>query len=263
MTKELKEKLSFINGNNQDATEKMLQILALPDEMFDAAYPSIKENIPTIYSNQAMQKEILNFLMENSSINIDEEMEIIEEIISDIKEEDELSDNKKELLELIIRKSAEATLDFMKNPRERISVKIQLLNEKAIIPKYAHSSDAGADVFIYEDVEIPPHKTIIIPTGFKIAIPLGYEIQIRPRSGLSAKTPLRIPNAPSTIDCDYRGEIGIIIENTGDTTQNLKAGDKIAQLLIAPTPMIKWENVNELDETERGSGGFGSTDKKS
>ena len=263
MNRELKEKLSFINGDNQDATEKMLQILSLPDDIFDAAYPDIKESIPSIYQNQGIQKEILTVLMENPDFDIDEEITAIEEMIGEIWKEDSLSDNKKEMLELIIRDSTEMAFDFAKNPRERIPVKIQLIHENAKVPVYAHNSDAGADIYLPEDVTIPPHKTVIVKTGFKIAVPLGYEVQVRPRSGLSAKTPLRVANAPGTIDANYRGEVGVIIENTGNLTQNLKAGDKIAQLLIAPTPMIKWEQVDELNETDRGSGGFGSTDKKS
>ena len=201
--------------------------------------------------------------MQNPDFNLEEEIEAIEEMIEEIKQEDELSDSKKELLEIVIRSSSKVALDLAKNPRERIPVRIQILNDKVKIPEYAHSSDAGADIYLYEDIEIPPHKTIIIPTGFKVAIPAGYEIQIRPRSGLSAKTPLRIANSVGTIDSEYRGEVGIIMENTGNLTQKLNAGDKIAQMVISPIPMIQWKKVEELDETDRGAGGFGSTDKKS
>jgi dUTP pyrophosphatase len=153
------------------------------------------------------------------------------------------------------------TFDLAQNPRERIGVKIQLINEDAKLPEYAHDSDAGADIFAVEETVIPPHQTAIIKTGIKVAIPAGYEIQIRPRSGLSFKTPLRIANAPGTIDANYRGEVGVIMTNTGNLTQTIAKHDKIAQMVIAPVPMITWETVDSLDETDRGEGGFGSTDK--
>ena len=104
----------------------------------------------------------------------------------------------------------------------------------------------------------------IVKTGIAVAIPAGYEIQIRPRSGLSLKSKLRIANAPGTIDTEYRGEIGIIMTNTGDVPYVIDKGMKIAQMVIAPTPMIKWNEVTTVEElgtTDRGADGFGSTDK--
>ena len=220
----------------------------------------IKDSITKAYDNAAVQKEVLNIIATNPEFDIEEEKRNIDSIIEEIKEEEDLSDKKKELLGLIIKESTSTLFDLALNPRERIGVKIQLINPDAQIPKYAHDSDAGADIFAVEEVSLPPHTTKVIPTGIKIAIPAGYEIQIRPRSGLSLKTPLRVANAPGTIDANYRGEVGVIIENTGNLTQVIKKGDKIAQMLIAPTPMIRWEQVETLDETDRGGNGFGSTD---
>ena len=119
-----------------------------------------------------------------------------------------------------------------------------------------------ADIFAAEEIIIKPNETQMVRTGIQVAIPVGYEIQIRPRSGLSFKTGLRIANTPGTIDSDYRGEVGVIMTNIGKTDETIKVGDKIAQMVISPVPMIKWVETDVLSETERGEGGFGSTDKK-
>ncbi len=261
MTDKIKNNLTSLVGGNKDTLDQLLLILNLPDDVFDSAFDEIKDSIAKAYDNAAVQKEVLNIIATNPEFDIEEEKRNIDSIIEEIKEEEDLSDKKKELLGLIIKESTSTLFDLALNPRERIGVKIQLINPDAQIPKYAHDSDAGADIFAVEEVSLPPHTTKVIPTGIKIAIPAGYEIQIRPRSGLSLKTPLRVANAPGTIDANYRGEVGVIIENTGNLTQVIKKGDKIAQMLIAPTPMIRWEQVETLDETDRGEGGFGSTDK--
>jgi dUTP pyrophosphatase len=114
-------------------------------------------------------------------------------------------------------------------------------------------------VFANETVTLNGGDTVIVKTGIKVAIPIGYEIQIRPRSGLSYKTGLRVANAPGTIDSDYRGEVGVIMYNTSDENITIFKGDKIAQMVLSEVPMIKWNEVESLDETERGEGGFGST----
>ena len=98
-----------------------------------------------------------------------------------------------------------------------------------------------------------------VPTGIRIAMPFDMEAQVRPRSGMSHKTKLRIANAPGTIDSDYRGEVGIIIDNIGNLSIKIEKGQKIAQLILAEVPMAKFVEVDSLDETERGNNGFGST----
>lgn len=132
------------------------------------------------------------------------------------------------------------------------------------LPVYAHEGDAGCDVYAQADMLIYPSETKMIPTGLFVAIPQGFEIQVRPRSGMSAKTKIRVANAPGTIDHQYRGEVMILVDHIGDEPYAIKAGDRVAQLVIAPVWNIKWNSVSsreELGQTARGTGGFGSTGK--
>lgn len=101
----------------------------------------------------------------------------------------------------------------------------------------------------------------LIHTGVRVALPVGYEAQVRPRSGLALKHGIILPNSPGTIDADYRGEIGVILMNLGDEPYEVKCGDRIAQMVVAPVCQVKFEEADELDETARGEGGFGSSGK--
>ena len=128
-------------------------------------------------------------------------------------------------------------------------------------PTPATADAAGADVCaaVDEDVIIEPGGRALIPTGFKLAIPKGFEGQVRPRSGLALRDGLMVPNAPGTIDADYRGELKVILLNAGDAPFVVRRGDRVAQLVIAPVPIVRFEEVDDLDETPRGEGGFGHT----
>lgn len=255
------EKIFKENIQSTDVIEQLFTILNLPDEQFDVIYPDFSNSIQKSFQSNVLKKQMLEQLEITPITELDKEINEMNKVIEEIRNDDTLSDRRKELLILILNGSKELMLNVIQNPREIVDVKIQKIHENAILPTYAHNTDAGADIYSIEDVEIPPHTTTIVKTGLKVAIPIGYEIQIRPRSGMSLKTTLRVANAPGTIDSEYRGEIGVIIENIGDITTKISRGDKIAQMLIAPTPMIKWIEVNELDETSRGEGGYGSTDK--
>ena len=131
------------------------------------------------------------------------------------------------------------------------------------LPLRMSAAAAGYDLFanIKYNVIIKKGEHVLVPTGISIALPFGYEGQIRPRSGLANKHGITILNSPGTIDADYRGEIGVILINHGNTDYVVKRGDRIAQLVIAKVEMVEFEEVNELPESERGSGGYGSTDK--
>ena len=136
--------------------------------------------------------------------------------------------------------------------------------EGVLVPAYKTSGAAGADVCAYLDkpVTIKKGTRAMIPTGLFCAIPDGYEIQVRPRSGLAAKNGVTVLNAPGTIDSDYRGEICVILINLGDEDFTVQNGDRIAQLVVAPVTQGIFVRAEQLDETERGAGGFGSTGVK-
>ena len=112
------------------------------------------------------------------------------------------------------------------------------------------------------DLPLPPGKRAMIETGIAIALPAGFEAQVRPRSGLAAKNGVTVLNSPGTIDADYRGEIKVILINHGDAAFEIERGMRIAQLVVAPVTQVAWQAVDDLDETARGSGGFGSTGTK-
>lgn len=144
--------------------------------------------------------------------------------------------------------------------REEIKVKIKTSDTERI-PRYATIGSSGADVIAFPDspIELLPFERTLVPTGIWIEIPEGYEIQIRPRSGISSKYGITLPNTPATIDSDYRGEIKVPLINLSKETFIIKQGMKIAQMILSKTEKINWELVTDLSETSRNSGGFGHT----
>lgn len=139
--------------------------------------------------------------------------------------------------------------------------RITRLRGVAVLPKYATTHAAGMDLAacVDEPIVIPPHGRVIVPTGLAIALPLGYEAQIRGRSGMAAKFGVMPANGIGTIDADYRGEVGVILLNTSDEPFTVEPGMRIAQMVVARYESVQWHEVDALDETERGGGGYGST----
>lgn len=138
-------------------------------------------------------------------------------------------------------------------------IKIQKLHELAIVPCYAHSGDAGLDLFAIKKQEILPGEVELVRTGIAIALPDGYEAQIRPRSGLALNHGISVLNSPGTIDTGYRGEIGVILINHGKQKFSIVPGMKIAQMVITAFVRIETEVVADLNSTSRAKKGFGST----
>lgn len=127
------------------------------------------------------------------------------------------------------------------------------------LPAYATPGAAGMDLLAARDMVIPPGGRALVPTGLAIALPEGFEMQVRPRSGLALKHGVTVLNAPGTVDSDYRGEVGVILLNTGAEPFVIARGERIAQAVFAPVTQAVWEEVVVLPETQRGAGGFGST----
>ena len=163
-----------------------------------------------------------------------------------------------------------------------MKISIEKCHPDAVLPTYAHDGDAGMDLYAVENTVIDPGQTALVRTGLKMAIPYGYEVQIRPRSGISYKTLLRIPNAPGTIDCGYRDEVCVIMHNASDThhhdaggpftvndkgckhgTYKIHKGDRIAQMVVAKVEYAELETVDDVTAIgDNRGGGFGSTGTK-
>lgn len=143
------------------------------------------------------------------------------------------------------------------------SIRIKRLHPSAQLPIYTHGplEDAGMDLRAVESIDLPVGKPVLVPTGLAIELPPGFEAQIRPRSGLALKHAITVPNAPATIDPGYRGEVRVILLNLGPETFRVEAGDRIAQMVIAKYEAVEWLE-EELSETVRGAGGFGSSGVK-
>lgn len=146
-------------------------------------------------------------------------------------------------------------------------MKVKIVNKSSYsLPKYETSASAGMDLKanIGEPIELAPLQRAMVPTGLFIELPVGYEAQVRPRSGLAAKHGISVLNAPGTIDADYRGEIKVILANLSNEPFAINPGERIAQMVVAKHERVDWvevESVEQLEESERGAGGFGSTGK--
>lgn len=152
-----------------------------------------------------------------------------------------------------------------------MKLKVKKLQKDAIIPKYQTAGAAGFDLHaamestnvdgqtVYNQIYIPSGESKIVPTGLSVEVPEGYELQVRSRSGLASKNKVTVLNSPGTVDSDYRGPLGVILYNGGPTAFWISHGDRIAQGVIAPVVQVDFEEAEELSDTVRGSGGFGST----
>lgn len=260
--------MSIVMDNLKEAFPNMVEkfkpfeeILNEDDEKFDKIYPTFKQKVVNLLQDKETEKFILDTVKTAPHQNIEDEYKALNALYQEIDEDESLSENKKDLLRTIFKMTTEKGLSYISNPRERVPVKILKVYDDVILPKYAHDTDAGADIYSYDDVIVQPGETKLIHTGLKMEFPAGYEVQIRNRSGNSLKTKIRIANAPATIDSSYRGEIGIIIDNIGKEPFHIEKGFKLAQMLIAPTPMMEFTVVDELSTTDRGEKGYGSTDR--
>ena len=143
-----------------------------------------------------------------------------------------------------------------------MQLKVKRLNPAAVLPSYARAGDAGLDLFASEPATIAPGASALVGTGIAIELPPGTEAQVRPRSGLALKHAITVLNTPGTIDEGYRGEVGVILINHGHTPFAIEAGMKIAQLVVSPRIHVEVSEVDALQDSERGTGGFGSTGLK-
>lgn len=268
--------------------EELGAILSLDDENFNLIASAFIMNLERAINN-INDKMLLIQGMNAMGYKAEDVVVAYSSICSEIDEQlaSTIPANKRDFIKRVLGIITNAIADTEGIAKKIIQIPIELTNKDAKIPTYAHIGDAGCDVYAIEDITIIPGETKIIPTGIKVAVPEGFEVQVRPRSGLSSKTKFRIANAPGTIDSSFRGELGIIIENIEPPIKNIDysfnedgsihinsilhgsnftigKGERIAQLVLNEVPKIAFYKVENIEEyvgtTERGIGGFGSTD---
>lgn len=240
------------------------QIMSLTDEETENFIKNYNSFLDAMLSNQELINDVKKQMRMQgmTSKDITQEKEALLITIDKASKETNLTDAQKELL----KKLGDIIFEIYNKVLQQgnrlcITVPIELCHPDAKVPTYAHPYDAGFDFYLIENIELQPGETKIVRTGIKMAIPSGYELQIRPRSGTSLKTKLRLANAPGTIDCGYADEIGIIAENIGNEPLTFEKGDRIAQGVFSEPPKGEFNVVEDIMSVVGANrqGGFGST----
>ena len=282
---------SEIESDDNFGIEEIGALLALPDEQFNILSEIFLQELEKSINNPT-DKILLQEAMRQSGKTVEEFAKLQEEVIKEIDEKlsNTLPKNKLDFLKRMMTIITNLFAEAEGTSKTILTIPIELCRENAIMPTYAHDTDAAMDIYCCEDITINPGETVIVPTGIKTAIPKGYALLIQPRSGQSVKTKLRVANTPGLIDSGYRDEIGVIIENIeqpiqdidyrfyeGDSTTKpqiiidsilhgksytLEKGQRIAQMRLVEAPTVSWMKVDDIREIEgdRG-GGFGSSGK--
>ena len=283
---EMLDSLSELNGE-QFSLEAFASVLALPDEEFKTLSGIILDELNKSLNNPN-DRLLLAQSFNAQGITSDEVIANFKELaiqIDSIKD-DVLPQAKRDFVKQIVGLMVNAIAETEGISKRIIQIPIELCHPNAKIPAYAKPGDAGMDIYALEDFEVAPGERKIIKTGFKVAIPRGYELQVRPRSGTSVKTALRVANTPGTIDSGYRDEIGVIIENIEPKIKdigydfddngniiiksilhgsvfNVGKGERFAQLVLNEVPSAAFYPVDSVAQIgENRGGGFGSTGKK-
>ena len=290
----LREAFSFFFGNliDDDEADEYVKafssLMSLDDEKFMVVAADVLENFYTSFKDPQIQLGIA----QNLSIQgvaaedmMDELADIAERLQTNLN--GKVSQIKIDFFKSILGIVANALGENERIARRVINVPIQRLSDEVKLPEYAHTTDSGLDVFALDDYTIDPGEIKIIPTGLRVALPKGYEIQVRAKSGLSARTHMRVANGIGTVDEGFHDEIGIILENNEPAIKDIAydfddethrpiitsilhgspvyitKGQKIAQLVLAEIPKISWQEVNDITlyGAEDRQGGFGSTGK--
>lgn len=264
--------------------EGVALLLALPEEQFAMLAPTFLHELEKSFNNvndQLAMAQAMNIAGIRAEDANKEFIDICVEI--DKQMASYLSAEKRDFLKRILSTTYNALSEAEGITKRHVLIPIEYCHPDAKMPTYAHLTDAGMDIYLTEDVTIRPGETKLIPTGLKVALPLGYELQVRPKSGRSLKSKLRISNAPGTIDAGYRDEIGIIVDNIDQVIKGgeldeagrltgilwgsditLSKGEKIAQLVLSEVPKAVFYEVESVStiENDGRKGGFGSTGDK-
>lgn len=264
---------------SKESLELMGTLLVMEDEDFDKVKGSVLDAMREGVSRQENRQLYATLVKQNgfSREQYVEELKKIDNLVD--TEMSDFSESKRDFMKQFFSICYNAIIDSFDVDRRAIQIPIEICNPDAKIPTYAHKGDAGMDVYSTIDVTIAPGETKLIPLGFKVAVPEGYELQVRPRSGFSLRTHLRIANAPGTVDSGFRGEVGVILHNCAPAIQDfgdgraetclygpsytISKGDRIAQLVLQAVPtalFVKTSDISKIGE-DRG-GGWGSTGVK-
>lgn len=286
---EISETLEALLSEDDENTglfKEFLTLLSMDDENFKLLAPGVLQSYQQVVNNPNDKLALVQTL-NASGVKAEDLIEAFASINEEIDKVEDLSEPKKDFLRQMIATVINSVQETEGIAKRIIEIPIELCNSEAKIPQYAHIDDSGLDIYALDDYTIAPGETMLIPTGFKVALPPGYELQVRPKSGLSLKTKLRICNTPGTIDAGYRDEVGIIIENVdppirainvinwdiNDSNPNIKfsdiefgqsytigKGQKFAQLVLSEVPKAAFYRVDAVEEIgENRNGGFGST----
>ena len=283
---EMLDSLSELNGE-QFSLEAFASVLALPDEEFKTLSGIILDELNKSLNNPN-DRLLLAQSFNAQGITSDEVIANFKELATQIDsiKDDVLPQAKRDFIKQIVGLMVNAIAETEGISKRIIQIPIELCHPNAKIPAYAKPGDAGMDIYALEDFEVAPGERKIIKTGLKVAIPRGYELQVRPRSGTSVKTALRVANTPGTIDSGYRDEIGVIIENIEPKIKdigydfddngniiiksilhgsvfNVGKGERFAQLVLNEVPSAAFYPVDSVAQIgENRGGGFGSTGKE-
>ena len=276
-----------LDQSDNDAMAVLSSLLAMPEEQFEILRPVLQESLAEVFNEPITKMKLISSL-EETGLSINELVNNTDEIVKAICEDENLnlSESKKDFIKQLFINAANALSDSTFNPNRNIKIPVEICREGIKLPTYATDGSAAMDIYCPEEVMLDPGETKIIPTGIKVNIPSGYALLIHPRSGLSARSKLRVPNSVGIIDSDYHSEIGVIVENISpaikdvdidtmyDTTQLVKEygssivigkGERFAQMRLVEAPRIVWEVVDSLgtfnDEEDHGLG-FGGTGSK-
>lgn len=284
VVEEVRDALSQLNSLDGNSIDAIAVLLSMDDAQFELVSPVILDSfLRSLNTTNArlMLAQSINATGSTAESVQDEFLQLVNEIdiITD------LTSPKRDFLKKLLRGINTAISETEGIAKRYIQIPFVKCHPDAKMPEYAHPDDSGMDVYAVDDYVIHPGETKLIPTGIKVAVPNGYEIQIRPKSGRALKTKMRIANSIGTVDAGFRGELQVIIENieppikdiTYDFDDNgrpiitsilrgsdmtIGKGEKFAQLVLMEVPKAVLFQVENLDDTERGNGGFGSTNLK-
>ena len=272
----------FDTEEELDTSVIFASLLQIPDRDFEVLRPLLQEEIIKAFEEPQTQM-MLTQMMAQNGVNANQILEYTDELTDMLLDgiEIELSDQKKDFIQSIFTAFANSISTSTINPAHIVEIPIEVCRENVKLPTYATNGSAAMDLYAPEEYNLAPGECVVVPLGFKVAIPHGYALLIQPRSGLSRRSKLRLPNSPGLIDEDYHEEVGVIIENidpplksigtliTDDGPQDgslygsaltIGKGERFAQMRLVEVPRIRWREVKSLGTFDDDHGkGFGST----